>query len=137
MHDVEIAHALEAVVTWLRDSREPVDLSKSALSALSRLDLLGPLRITDFAAREGLTQPGMTTLVNRLVEGGLAERRADPDDGRAVLVALTDDGLARLTDYRVSRTSLIRARLERLDPDSRSALAKAVPALHRFVEEEN
>ncbi|BDZ47832.1 MarR family transcriptional regulator [Frondihabitans sucicola] len=137
VQNVDVAHALEALVTWLRDSREPADLSKSALSALSRLDALGPLRITDLAEREGLTQPGMTTLVNRLVDGGLAERRADPGDGRAVLVALTQDGLARLTDYRVTRTRFISARLEQLDPESRSALADAVPALRRFVEEEH
>jgi DNA-binding MarR family transcriptional regulator len=135
--NVDVAHALEALVTWLRDSREPADMSKSALSALSRLDTLGPLRITYLAEREGLTQPGMTTLVNRLVSGGLAERRSDPDDGRAVLVALTDAGLARLTDYRVSRTRFIAARLEQLDPASRNALADAVPALRKFVEEEN
>lgn len=134
---LDVAHALEALVTWLRDSREPADLSKSALSALSRLDTLGPLRITDLAEREGLTQPGMTTLVNRLVGGGLAARRADPDDGRAVLVELTATGLARLTDYRVSRTRIIAARLERMDPESLLSLAQAVPALRRFVEQEN
>ncbi|MBF4574628.1 MarR family winged helix-turn-helix transcriptional regulator [Frondihabitans sp. VKM Ac-2883] len=131
----DVAHALEAVVTWLRDSREPVGISKSSLSTLARLDVVGPLRITDLAEREGLTQPGMTTLVNRLVLTGLAERRADPGDGRAVLVALTSDGLARLTEYRVSRTELISARLEQLDPESQSALAKAVPALERFVDD--
>lgn len=131
----DVAHALEAVVTWLRDSREPVGLSKSSLSTLSRLDTMGPSRITDLAEREGLTQPGMTTLVNRLVQAGLAERRADPGDGRAVLVALTSDGLARLTEYRVSRTELITARLDQLDPESRSALAEAVPALVQFVDE--
>jgi DNA-binding MarR family transcriptional regulator len=137
VQNVDVAHALEAIVTWLRDSREPVDLSKSALSALSRLDALGPLRMTDLAVREGLTQPGMTTLVNRLVASGLAERRADPEDGRAVLVALTGDGLSRLTDYRVTRTRFIEARLEQLDADSQRALLDAVPALQKFVEEEN
>ncbi|ROQ38666.1 DNA-binding MarR family transcriptional regulator [Frondihabitans sp. PhB188] len=133
----DTAHALEAVITWLRDSREPADMSKSALSVLARLDALGPLRITDLAVREGITQPGMTTLVNRIVGQGLAERLSDPDDGRAVLVALTGAGVARLTEYRVSRTATIAARLERLDPESQLALTQATDALRRFVTEQD
>ena len=133
---LEVARALEAVVTWLRDSREPVGVSKSSLSALSRLEVHGPLRITELAQREGLTQPGMTTMVKRLVAAGLAGKTADPDDARAVVVYVAPVGREMLSTYRRTRTDFILARLERLDTDSRRANTAAVPALHQFVVEE-
>src|SRR5579875_988395 len=48
--------------------------------------------VAALAAREGITQPAVTQLVNRLERRGYAERRADPEDGRAVLVVATGAG---------------------------------------------
>jgi DNA-binding MarR family transcriptional regulator len=53
---------------------------------------MGPRRITDLAASEGVMQPSMTALVSGLQRSGLVERRADPTDGRVALVALTPAG---------------------------------------------
>jgi DNA-binding MarR family transcriptional regulator len=39
-----------------------------------------------------LSQPAVSRLIDRLVQQGLVHRLADPDDRRAVLVALTDAG---------------------------------------------
>ena len=49
-----------------------------------------PRRITDLAELEGLAQPTMTLLVQRLEQRGWVERKRDSDDGRVVLVSLTD-----------------------------------------------
>jgi DNA-binding MarR family transcriptional regulator len=51
-----------------------------------------PRRITELARFVGLTQPRITTLVQSLEERGLVSREADPDDGRAVRVALSEAG---------------------------------------------
>ena len=42
-----------------------------------------------------LSQPSLSRMVDRLSARGLVERRAAPDDGRGVVVALTEEG-ARL-----------------------------------------
>jgi DNA-binding MarR family transcriptional regulator len=130
----DVARALERVISWLRDARESFGLSASALSALARLDASGPLRIADLVAHEGLSQPGMTTLINRLEEAHLAVREADPDDGRAVRVTITDEGRARVNEYRAARVRLIDERLALLPDDDRRALESALPALIRFIE---
>ncbi len=39
-----------------------------------------------------LSQPALSRLIDRLASRGLVERTADPDDGRAVRVRLTDAG---------------------------------------------
>ena len=51
------------------------------------------LRLSDLAAREGLTPGGMTRRVEPLVEGGwLTRRKGAGEDGRAVHYALTRKG---------------------------------------------
>ena len=130
---LDVGHALERVITWLRQARDPQGLSLSALSALSRLEASGALRITDLAEREGLSQPGMTTLTNRLEEAGLALREADPTDRRAVRVKITPEGIKRVSNYREARATLIASRIDQLGIDDQHALAAALPALDRFV----
>lgn len=49
-------------------------------------------RLTVLAGRAGITHQAMAQLVAELEERGIVERVADPSDGRARLVRLTDDG---------------------------------------------
>jgi len=48
------------------------------------------LRMGELARRSHLSKQAMTELVRRLERNGLVERRADPSDGRASLIFLTD-----------------------------------------------
>jgi DNA-binding MarR family transcriptional regulator len=129
-----VAQALARVIGWLRDAREPSGLSASALSALSRLDAVGSLRITELADFEQLTQPGMTTLINRLEDAGLAIRESDPTDGRAVRVTITATGAARVLEYRDARATRIQTRLAELSAHDQAALIAALPALQAFAD---
>ena len=67
----------------------------------------GPTRLTTLAAKEGVGQPSMTQLIQRLERQDLVTRLADPEDGRAALVAITDAGAgpARAADRAASGTS--------------------------------
>jgi DNA-binding MarR family transcriptional regulator len=49
-------------------------------------------RVTVLAARTGLTRQSVGELVDVLERRGYVERQADPTDGRATLVVLTDNG---------------------------------------------
>ncbi|SRR6266540_2091666 len=53
-------------------------------------------RLTVLAARAGITHQAMAQLVTELEERGIVERAADPSDGRARLVRLTDPGRERV-----------------------------------------
>ncbi len=52
------------------------------------------LRIRDLGENLLLSQPSVSRLVDRLANRGLVEKNADPDDGRGVIVSLTDAGFA-------------------------------------------
>jgi DNA-binding MarR family transcriptional regulator len=132
-----VAQALERVIAWLRQSREPAGLSASGLSVLSRLDALGSLRVTELAELEQLTQPGMTTLINRLEDAGLAVREPDPSDGRAVRVSITPTGIERVVENRRARAARLHARIAQLSAEDQAALSAALPALRAFATDLN
>jgi DNA-binding MarR family transcriptional regulator len=58
----------------------------------------GELRMTELAVRALISRSGMTRRVSRLVDEGLVRRAGADADGRGVVVALTDAGVARLTE---------------------------------------
>ncbi len=74
----------------------------------------------------------MTTLVVRLERDGLVQRGSDAADRRAVLVSITDEGLATLRRYSDARAAVLGARLGTLDAADREAIAAALPALERL-----
>jgi DNA-binding MarR family transcriptional regulator len=94
---------LRAHATLMR--RLEVDLAQATGLALADFDVLaqlaragGELRMTDLAARALISRSGMTRRVARLAEEGLVRRANTDADARAVVVALTDAGVARLTE---------------------------------------
>src|SRR2546430_15096343 len=94
---------LRAHATLMR--RLEVDLVQATGLALADFDVLaqlaragGELRMTDLAARALISRSGMTRRVARLVEEGLVQRANAEADARGVVVALTDAGIARLTE---------------------------------------
>jgi DNA-binding MarR family transcriptional regulator len=81
------------------------DLETETGLALADFDVLaqlavagGELRMTELAARALISRSGMTRRVARLVDQGLVRRASADADARGVVVALTDAGVARLTE---------------------------------------
>jgi len=127
-----VAESIEALVMWVR-RQAPSKVSTSTVTTLDSLATAGPLRISELAEREAISQPGMTTLVNRLEAAGYAERIADPTDGRATLVRITDLGRDVLAERHDARAQALLAEVKRLDPDDRALLVAALPAVRRLV----
>lgn len=127
-----IAEGLDRLVLWARRST-PIQMSSTSITTLDTLEHTGPLRITDLAQREGVSQPGMTTLINRLVEDGCAERFPDPGDGRAVLVRITPTGRQVLDTRRQARSAALRTVIARLPAEHQEALVAAMDALHTLT----
>jgi len=68
------------------------DLRPSHGNAMEQLELEDGLRLTDLAARAGITAQSMGELVDDLEAKGYLERRPDPKDRRAKRIYLTDRG---------------------------------------------
>lgn len=130
-----VADALHsAAIHLLRRVREADDesgLGPARLSALSVLVFGGRRRLTDLARAEQVRPPTMTKVVSGLEAAGLARRRSDPDDARAVLVEATARGRRLLVDGRRRRVSRLSAGLSALLPEELDVLAHAAALMER------
>lgn len=109
-------------------------LSGAQARLLSALDDLGEARICDLAAVDHCSQPTMTTHVHRLEDAGLVTRAVDPDDGRAVRIRITAEGVRTLNQVRLDRAAVIDPQLAQLHPEQRRVLAEAVAVLHQVLD---
>jgi DNA-binding MarR family transcriptional regulator len=109
-------------------------LSFTTLSVLHTLATVGPQRLSALTASEQVTQPAVTQIVTKLERDGLVERRADPSDGRAVLVHITAAGAAVVRGRQEERMVRLTELAEQLTPTERSRIQAALPALTRLVE---
>ncbi|MFJ9744961.1 MarR family winged helix-turn-helix transcriptional regulator [Streptomyces chartreusis] len=140
MESEEIARALAEVAgTVIRSLTDRRGMSFTTASTLGRLEREGPVRLTALAAAEGVAQPSMTQLVQRLESQGLARRVGDPGDGRVSLVAVTDAGREVLAERRREREARLVSLLAALTEDEREALGAAMetalPLVRRMVHE--
>jgi DNA-binding MarR family transcriptional regulator len=108
------------------------EISRTEMEVLSILRE-GPRRITELRELEGVAQPTMTLLVQRLQEKGWVEREGLPDDGRVVIVSLTDAGSAAQQRFRAQFLAAMRTDLLELSDQQLQALAAATETLSSFV----
>lgn len=93
-----------------------------------------PCLVGELACRERVSAPSMTRTVNHLVELGLAVKKASPDDGRQVLVEITQQGSAVVERIVSDRDSWMFARLAELDEDKLAKLKELMPVLREVVD---
>jgi DNA-binding MarR family transcriptional regulator len=84
------------------------DISATYHPVFENIDRDGT-RLTDLAARAAMTHQSMGELVATLEQRGYVERRPDPSDGRARLVALTPQG-RRLVRISITELNAIEAK---------------------------
>lgn len=108
------------------------ELSRTEVGLLNTLNG-GPRRITELAELEGLAQPTMTLLVKQLEKQGLVTRGGHADDGRVVLVNLTEDGSAALERFRARAGAALGAYLSEIPDEHVAALADATETLAALI----
>ena len=101
-------------------------------SALSRIEQHGPLRLGVLADLEGTSAATMCRLVEGLELRQLITRVTDPEDGRASLVQLSEEGDALLAGLRARNTAVLSAALAKLTAAERHSIERALPALEHL-----
>ena len=108
------------------------DIAPHQFSVLIRLRD-GATTPSDLASIERVSAPSMTRTVNCLEEAGYVRRVQHPDDGRQVLVQLTDDGEAVLDRTIGNRDSWMMSRIAMLNDDERDQLREASAVLAKLA----
>jgi DNA-binding MarR family transcriptional regulator len=123
---------LQAQATLMRQL--DLDLTEETGLRLADFDVLaqlaeagGKLRMTELAARTLVSRSGLTRRVAGLVDEGLVRRDHATGDGRGVVVALTDAGVARLTEtVPVHLRGVSKLFVDRLDDQELAVLEAAL-----------
>lgn len=115
---------------WQHSSRE---ISRTGAGVLSSLSAR-PRRITELAELEGLAQPTVTVMVDKLEGRGLVARERDAADGRVVLVTITDAGRDLLDRLRAEYREVLRARVASMTEDQVAALIAATETLGTLID---
>lgn len=93
----------------------------------------GALTMSELASGRGVALNTATSLVDRLVAAGLAERRGDATDRRVVRVVITANGARVVQELRAVRRRLTRQMLDELADDEVAGILTAMPALVRLA----
>jgi DNA-binding MarR family transcriptional regulator len=109
-------------------------LNYSSLSALATVSKAGSIRLADLAEREVVAAPSITRIVADLERRGLVTRRVNETDRRAFLIEATESGEQALAAARAKRAVLVTKLLQELSPAELHAVASALPALERAIE---
>ena len=93
------------------------------LSSLRRQGKPFIMTATELADSAMLTSGAMTNRIDRLEEGGLVRRIRDDNDGRRVLVQLTNEGISLVEEATEARFETAEDALDSLSTQQRDALS--------------
>lgn len=118
----------------VRAVRAADTMSPGEAAVLGFLDREGPLTTADLARLRGVTHQSAAKSVKDLSADGLVRGERHPDDGRKLLLRLTDAGRSRLQRERDFRAGALGTAIrETFDPDERRRLSESVALLSRLT----
>jgi DNA-binding MarR family transcriptional regulator len=127
--------AVGLVVRKLRQAPYAGELTLAESAALSRLERGGPATSSDLARVDRISPQSMGVTVAALLDRGLIERARDPQDGRRIVLSITEAGRRTLGDKRGARTEHIAAALrDGFSADELCQLERATALLERLAE---
>ena len=131
--DETLSEAFWSVARQLRHTSQetlaPWDITPSHLRALRVLMRRGVMRLSELSDHLHIAARSTTEVVDALETRGLVERRPDPDDRRATLVALTGHGASVLDAIRAARGTETERAFGRLSQTDRAHLARILRRL--------
>lgn len=128
----KLAQSVVRLNRRLRQERHS-QLTANQLAVLGALLTQGPLSPSAIAARERVQPPSMTRTINCLETAGLITRSPHPDDGRQVIVALSEVGEEVLATERARRDQWLAKRFAELTTAERKLLRDATVVLDRIT----
>jgi len=146
MHDADLAALAEemwAITKDLfkflqfrdRDAMTACGLSVAQCYSLDAIGTQGQLTLNELAEALYIAPSTASRTVDELVRKGLAERRQDPDDRRAVCLTLSSQGQALFEALRQHLLQRQLAILQQIDPTSRRDVLTTLQKLSQAIKD--
>jgi DNA-binding MarR family transcriptional regulator len=118
------------IITGLARTLRDEEFTVAQIAALHLVDQEGTLRVSALAEALGLSASAGSRLVDGLVQRGLLTRAEDPQDRRARVISLSDDGRRFIERASIERVAVVEESARSL-PGRLSELMSAVLAEFR------
>lgn len=143
MSDAEVGAAQDALMRFVRNfglhqpDRTPCGqpLPVSEAHAIAEIAREGRLRQVELRHRLRLEKSTVSRLVTNLVGRGWVYRRVADDDGRGVVLELTEAGAVAAARQADARHDRLAALLARIPDDQRAAVVRALHTLAEAADE--
>lgn len=129
----QLRDAITRLNRRLRQARPVGELTMTQISALTSLELAGPLTPRELAEAERVQPPSMTKIIAKLEERGLVQRTRHPTDGRQVILSTTESGRAAYAQVQRAREAWLVQRMDELSQEERDTLLRAAEILHKIA----
>lgn len=116
----------EKFSSWEHGVVKESGLTLPQMHTLEILGTDGDLRMTELAARMGVTTGSLTVLIDRLERGGFVERKPHETDRRSIRVSLTAEGERLFHEHHKLHAQLTQEMLCVLTPEETSAFAAMI-----------
>ncbi len=135
----QLAGALFVSVGLMRRSLRQQEvgggMSFPETAALARLDRDGPTTSAELARREQISPQSMGATLSALQDRGFTARSADPQDGRRVVLTITEGGRRALNERRRERVEQLARGLAGFTADELAQLQIAAPLIERLAQQ--
>ena len=136
MDDLQLAEDLRAAIgTFVRAVRSGDRMPAGQAAVLGHLDRSSPQSIAELARREQVKHQSMTRTVDLLYTQGLITLGRHERDRRQLVVALSPEGRAALTEERENRAAgMAQAIRDKLTDDEREVVRQIPAVLGKLLE---
>ncbi|MDH6182201.1 DNA-binding MarR family transcriptional regulator [Microbacteriaceae bacterium SG_E_30_P1] len=118
----------------MRIERVDGDVTDGQLAVLFVLAKHGPQTAGALSEHDRVSAPSMTRTVTALVDAGLVVRAPAPDDGRKVLVSLTNEGERIVAETRERRIAWFSRQFDTLSAEDQRALLASTPIIRALAD---
>ncbi len=109
------------------------DLKPSHIHAMMFLMVNGETTMTRLSSLLRMEKGSLTSVAERLVSFGLAERQTDPEDRRKSVLRLTDAGRGLAASLRLANARQFEQRIGRLDAEGQAAFARCLSEMNDLL----
>ena len=113
------------------------DMEPAAYGLLVILQREGSMCLTDIAASVGVGKPSVSRQIAMLEHLGLVQKEADPLDGRAQAISLTDAGTRQLVAAQTARKQAFHELMEDWDVEDLTRLGTLIAELNTTYSKDN
>jgi DNA-binding MarR family transcriptional regulator len=128
-----LVRRIRRVIAERARSLDP-SLSPVAYSMMMALNDSGPQRASALVGIFSVDKGAVSRQVSALLELGLIERTPDPEDRRAMILSITEEGSRRLAGLALARRHQLTTRLESWSDEELSAFVRSLARYNASLE---